>query len=404
MLTDKAIKALKPREKPYKRADEKGLYTLVHPNGSVYWRFKYRYSGREKLISLGVYPDVKLKRAREKRDDARALLDRGIDPSAKRKAEKAAQADTFKSIAEEWLEKGCPPRSTRKPLNPRTVKTLKRRLNYALAHIGNWPIADIKATDLLQVLRRIEAEGKHETAHRVRSVAGRVFRYAVNSGRADRDISADLRDALVPVAVKHFAAIIKPKAFGEFLKKIDAYSGQPATRAALQLMALTFVRPGELRLSTWGEFDLDEAQWVIPAERMKMRRDHIVPLSAQAISILTELGRLTDKGPDSLVFASLRPGRPLSENTMNMALRSMDIGPDVHVSHGFRSTASTLLHELGYSPDLIETQLAHARPGVGGIYNRSHVLPQRRTMMQAWGDYLDQLKTGANVTAIGQGR
>ncbi|MEO8465811.1 MAG: tyrosine-type recombinase/integrase [Gammaproteobacteria bacterium] len=425
MLTDQALKALKGAERPYKKPDERGLFAFVQPNGAVYFRFKYRYGGREKLLAFGVYRsampegkdptgapvyrlrpgDVTLKRAREKRDEARGLLERGIDPGAKRKAEKTAQADTFDAIALEWLAKGCPPRKKGETIGADTVAQLEHRLKtYVSPYIGKWPLAEIKASDLLQLLRRIESKGTHETAHRVRSVVGRVMRYAVNSGRAERDISADLKDALIPVNANHFSAITDPKALGALLRKMAVYSGQPATKAALQLLALTFVRPGELRLATWGEFDLDAAQWVIPAARMKMRKVHVVPLAPQAVEILTELAKLTDKGPSSWVFPSLRPQRPLSDGTLNMALRSMDVSGEVHVGHGFRSTASTLLHELGFSPDLIETQLAHSRPGVSGIYNRSHRLPEREKLMHSWANHLDGLRRGANVTAIRSGK
>lgn len=404
MLTDKALKALKPRERPYKRADEKGLYVLVTPTGSLLWRLKYRFGGVEKVLALGSYPDTTLRLAREKRDEARRLLAEGVDPSAARKAEKAARAgaETFRAVAEEWMRKGCPPQKIERRLAERTLAKTRQLLEQKLyPKIGDKRADEIEPPDLLKALRAIEAEGKLETAKRCRQIASRVFRYAVATGRATRNPAADLEGVLAPPPVKHRPALTDPRDVATLMRAIRAYGGQPATRAALEILALTFVRPGELRLAKWREFDFEAKLWTIPAERMKMRREHVVPLSEQAVAILRELQPITDRGPDSLVFPSLRPGRPLSENTLNVALRNMDYDTRTqHCAHGFRSTASTLLHELGWDDDVIECQLAHKRPGVGGIYNRAHRLAERARMMQAWADYLDGLRSGARIVAF----
>jgi integrase len=395
MLTDKALKALRPRGKPYKRADEKGLYVLVRPDGALWWRFKYRWQRREKLLSLGIYPDTSLKLARDKRDDARSQLAGGVDPSVARRAEKRVEADSFEAVAREWLGKLS--------LKATTVEQLRHRLEtYSFSQIGRYPIATITAADLLAMLRRIEARGTHETAHRVRSLVGRVFRYAVASGRAERDPSADLRGALASVDGRHFAALTDRKRVGDLLRAIDGYQGQPAVMAALKLAPLVFVRPGELRGAAWAEFDLKAGEWLIPAARMKMGRDHIVPLSTQALATLEDLKQHTATGV--LLFPSLRAkDRPISENTLNACLRSLGYSKDEQTAHGFRSIASTLLHELGYASDVIELQLAHAEKNkTKAAYNRAERLTERRKMMQAWADYLDCLRAGASVTPIRQ--
>lgn len=397
MLTDSKLKSLKPADKAYKVADAKGLHLLVKPNGSMLWRVKYRWQRREQLASLGAYPEVGLKEARERRGEIRAQLRRGEKPNT---SKRSADADTFEGIAREWIAGGCP---GGKAVSASTVEQAKTRLEtHAYKQIGNRRLEEIQVPDILSVLRRLENGGKHEMAHRVMSLISRVYRFAIATGRATTDPTRDLRGALKPVPTRNRSALTDPKAVGTMLKAIDSYSGQAVTRAALQLLALTFVRPVELRLAVWGEFTLEgkEPQWVIPAERMKMKKEHVVPLAPQAVEILTELAKLTDKGSDSLVFPSLRPNRPLSENTLNMALRNMGFDGSQHTSHGFRSTASTLLHELGCAPETIETQLAHARPGVAAVYNRSHLLPQRRKLMADWATYLDGLRAG-NVVPIG---
>ena len=391
-LSEAKIRASRPKERAYKVFDERGLFMLVTPTGGRLWRFRYRMGGLERLLSLGAYPDVPLKRAREKREDARKLVADGIDPSAKRQAERATQVETFEAIAKEWLE------LQRKSLAAETMDILGTRLkSFLYPYIGTRPIASITAQELLAALRRIEARGKHETAHRVRSLAGRVFRYAVATGRAQHDVAADLKDALAPVKSRNFASVTEPVQVGELLRAIDGYSGQPITALALKLAPLVFVRPGELRGAEWSEFDLKGAEWRIPEARMKMGEQHIVPLSRQAVAILRELHILTGSG--RYVFPSLlSAARPISDNTINAALRRLGYGSDEQTGHGFRSMASTLLNEQGFAPDVIELQLAHVeRNKVRAAYNRAQRLDERRKMMQAWADYLDGLKPSAGI-------
>jgi integrase len=381
----------------------------AQPGG--WWKFKYNrpaaYGGSETSLSFGLYPHIDLGRAREDRDAALKDLARDVDPSAKKKAERTAQADTFEAVAREWIAAGCPGGRSKAGVAEGTIGQLEHRLKtYVFPRIGKRSIAELAlaAPEVLKVLRRIESKGTFETAQRVRAVVSRVFRYAIATGRAERDPAADLKGAIASARRKNFAAVTDAKRLGVLLRAVDEYTGQPATRAALQVLALVFVRPGELRAALWGEFDLraKDPQWVIPAERMKMRREHVVPLAPQAVAILEDLRPLTDRGAASLVFPGLRPGRPLSENTLNMALRTIGYDGKSHVGHGFRSTASTLLHELGYASETIETQLAHSRPGVGGVYNRSHLLAPRRKLMVEWASYLEGLKADrdAKVAAI----
>ncbi|WP_129649535.1 tyrosine-type recombinase/integrase [Peristeroidobacter agariperforans] len=394
-LTDSAIRSLKPPEKACKLFDGGGLYLLVKPNGARLWRMKYRVDGREKLISFGQYPDVPLKSARERRDEARRLIAARVDPSAKRKAERAATSDTFEAIAREYLELKS------KNLSARTfAKKLGRFEAFAFPFIGKLPITSIAAPQLLAALRRIEERGNHETAHRVRAECGEVFRYAIATGRAERDPTGDLRGALAPVVVRNHAAITEPMKIGQLVRAIYGYQGQPATEYALKLLPLVFVRPGELRAAEWSEFDLETAEWRIPGSRMKMREPHIVPLARQAVALLRDLQPLTAAG--RYLFPSLRGGdRPISNNTLNASLRRLGYTGDEMVSHGFRSMASTCLNEQGWHPDLIELQLAHAeRNKVRAAYNRATRLAERRKMMQAWADYLDALRTGAEVIAF----
>ena len=391
-LSEAKIRASRPKERAYKVFDERGLFMLVTPTGGRLWRFRYRMGGLERLLSLGAYPDVPLKRAREKREDARKLVADGIDPSAKRQAERATQVETFEAIAKEWLKLQS------KSLATETLEILGTRLkSFLYPYVGSRPIASITAQELLAALRRIEARGKHETAHRVRSLAGRVFRYAVATGRAQHDVAADLKDALAPVKSRNFASVTEPARVGELLRAIDGYSGQPITALALKLAPLVFVRPGELRGAEWSEFDLEGAEWRIPAARMKMGEQHIVPLSRQAVAILRELQILT--GSERYVFPSLLSAeRPISDNTINAALRRLGYGSDEQTGHGFRSMASTLLNEQGFAPDVIELQLAHQeRNKVRAAYNRAQRLDERRKMMQIWADYLDGLRAGGNM-------
>jgi integrase len=394
-LTEAHIRASKGKDRPYKLFDERGLFMLVTPTGSHLWRFRYRYSGSEKLLALGMHPDVSLKRAREKRDDARRLLADGIDPSAQRQAEKLALGNTLEAVAREWLS------LQEKSLTEGTLRRERDRLeDFVFPYIGNRPVAQITALDLLGPLRKIEARGTHETAHRTLSVCSRIFRFAVVTGRAERDVSVDLRGALAPAVTRNFPAITEPARIGELLRAIDGYIGQPATGAALKLAPYVFVRPGELRQAQWSEFDLDAAEWRIPAERMKSREPHLVPLSTQAVEILRSLHPISGRG--RFVFPSLRSSaRAISNNTINAGLRRLGYGKDEMTGHGFRSMASTCLNEQGWHPDLIELQLAHAdRNQVRAIYNRAQRLAERKAMMQAWGDYLDTLRTGANVVPI----
>ena len=395
LLSDTRIRAAKPTERPYKLFDERGLYLLVTPTGNRLWRLRYRMGAREKLLALGAYPDVPLKRAREKRDEARKLVADGIDPNAKRKAERSAQAQTFEAVANEWLE------LHKKSLAPETISILGTRLSsFLYPYVGSRPVAGITAQELLAVLRRIEARGRHETAHRVRALAGRVLRYAVATGRAPHDVAADLKDALAPVKSKNFASVTDPRRVGELMRAIHGYTGHPVTALALKLAPLVFVRPGELRAAGWTEFDLDNAEWRIPADRMKMGEPHIVPLSRQVLAILRELQPLARGG--CYLFPSLRTrDRPMSDNTINAALRRLGYTSDEQTGHGFRSMASTLLNEQGFPPDVIELQLAHAeRNKVRAAYNKAQRLPERRKMMQAWADYLDGLRAGGQIVPI----
>jgi integrase len=379
----------------------------VTPSG--WWKFKFirprAYGGGETSLSFGQYPDVDLDHARGQREGARKDLARGIDPGAKRKTEATAAANSFKSVATQWLAAGCPGGKKRSDgISAETINQLTARLeNHVFPYIGTLPITSVKIENARGILDRLETDGKTVLASHIRSLGDRVFRFAVAKQLADTNPFAALTGTIARTRTKHYAAITEAKAFGALLRAIDGYQGQPATKVAMQLLALLFPRPSELRLASWGEFDLDakEPQWVVPLERTKMRRPHVVPLPTQAIAILNWLRPLTHRGPESWVLPSLRPQKPLSENTVNAALRSLGYGTNDHVGHGFRSSASTLLHELGHSSDVIEIQLAHAIPGVKGIYNRSHLLPQRRELMAAWADYCDALKdTKANVTLI----
>jgi integrase len=395
MLTDTAIKAAKPRDKPYKLYDERGLFMLLSPAGGRWWRLKYRVEGKEKLLSLGVYPDVTLKQARDRRDAARRQLADHIDPGATRRAEKTADADTFEAVALEWFEK-----FSKNWVPGHSGKIIRRLELYLFPWIGSRSISKIEAPEILACLRRVEAKGNLETAHRALQNCGRVFRYAVATGRASRDPSGDLRGALPAAGEKHLASFTDPRKFGELLRAIDSYEGSIIVRCALRLAPLVFVRPGELRAAEWAEVKFDDREWRIRAERMKMRQQHIVPLSRQAIEILREVQALSGDG--QFVFPSGRTHkRPLSDNGLLAALRRMGFEQGTVTVHGFRSTASTLLNEQGWNRDAIERQLAHGeRNAVRAAYNYAEHLPERRKMMQAWADYSDALKTGANGSAL----
>jgi integrase len=403
MLTVTQIRNAKAASKPLRLFDGGGLYLEVSTTGARYWRMKYRHGGKEKLLALGVFPGVSLIEARSKRDAARDVLRDGRDPSAERKADKRraqlATEDTFQAIAREWLA------LQEKKMASATFAKAKTTLEtLVFPWLGTMPIATITAPDLLAVLKRIEARGAHETAHRTKARCGQVFRYAIATGRATRDPAADLRGALAPVVSRNHASITDPGRVADLLRTIENYSGQLATRCALRLAPLLFVRPGELRHAEWTEIDFDAAEWRIPAGKMKMGEEHIVPLPTQAVAILRELEPLTGRG--RYLFPGLRTAsRPMSENTVNAALRRMGYDKDTMTGHGFRAMASTRLNEMGWKPDVIERQLAHAeRNKVRAAYNRAQYMAERRTMMQAWADYLDALRTGANVVPIRRGK
>lgn len=401
MLTDPKCKNAKAKEKSYKLADEKGLYLEVMPNGAKYWRMKYRYGGKEKRLAFGVYPEIGLKEARAKRDDARKLLADGADPGETRKAMKAAQvadAETFEVVAREWWGKNAP--AWAENHSNRTLRRLERDI---FPWLGNAPIRTIDAPKLLAALRRIESRGAVESAHRALQNCGQIFRYAIATGRAERDISADLKGALPPVKGGHFAAMTEPKQVAELLRAIDDYQGTLTVQCALKLAPLFFVRPGELRQAEWAHFDLDAAEWRYTVT--KTDTAHIVPLATQAIELLRELHALTGNG--RYVFPSARTpngSRPMSDVALLAALRRMGFSKDEATVHGFRALARTVLDEvLGFRPDYIEHQLAHAvRDPNGRAYNRTAHLPERRRMMQSWADYLDALKKGAEVIPFRQ--
>ncbi|EHJ46925.1 integrase family protein [Solidesulfovibrio carbinoliphilus subsp. oakridgensis] len=397
-LTDVAVRNAKPGPKTIRLKDERGLHLEISPKGGKWWRLRYWISGKERLISLGTYPDTSLKDARERRDEARKLIANGIDPSQTRKEEKAgiaAVAVTFEKVAREWFSK-----FKENWTDSHADRTIRRFEMDVFPWIGERPIRDILAPELLTTIRRIEARGAIETAHRTMQNCGQVFRYAVASGHAERDISADLRGAIPPSKEKHHASVTDPKDVAALLRIIETYQGSFVTMSALRLAPMLFVRPGELRHAEWSEIDFDKAEWRIPAAKMKMREQHIVPLCRQAIAIMRELHPLTGAG--RYLFPSVRTSaRPMSENTVNAALRRLGYAKDEMTGHGFRSMASTLLNEMGWNRDAIERQLAHAeRNSIRAAYNFAEFLPERRRMMQAWADYLEKLQAGAKVTPI----
>ena len=398
-LSETKARTAKPDVKEYKLFDGGGLHLLVTPSGGKLWRMKYRFAEKEKLLSFGPYPEVTLSEARQKREDARKQIINGIDPGALRKAQKEADtaaADTFEVIAREWHSKFS---GTWSEVH---ATTLKERLEKDLfPYLGTRPIAEIKPMELLTVLRRIESRGALDTAHRIRFMCGQIFRYAVATGRAERDPAADLRGALPPVKYGHRAAPTDPKKLAPILRAIDDYEGSFVVKCAMQLQAMTFVRPGELRHAEWSEIDFETATWNIPGERMKMKEPHIVPLAKQAIAVLKELQPLTGSG--RYLFPCHRsPLRCMSDNAINAGLRRMGFEKDEICGHGFRATAQTILDEvLRVRPDLIEHQLAHAvRDANGRAYNRTSFIDDRRKMMQTWAYYLDGLKAGAKVIPL----
>jgi len=409
MLTDRALRQLKPRSKLYRVADSDGLCIEVTPQGAKLWRYRYRVGGVEKMISLRAsYPETSLADARVLRDAQRRILRSGVDPSFQRRRDKAigaiARANTFEAVAREWL-------LTKSPewVEDHTQKVRNWLEQHVFPILGTQPISDIEAPDILAMLRKLTTRGTLNTAGRVRQTVSAIFRYAIATGRAQRDPAADLRDALPSPTKKNFASITEPKAVGELLRAIDGYQGSPIVLAALKLSPLVFVRPGELRGAEWSEFDLDAAEWRIPASRRKLRKaakanprtpPHVVPLSTQAVDVLRELHALT--GSRRFVFPGVREGRrPMSENTVNAALRRLGYAKEQMTGHGFRHLASTLLNELGWRPDAIEEQLAHSDPNkIRGTYNKAKYLEERRRLMQAWADHLDGLRAGAEVVPI----
>jgi integrase len=400
-LTDTAVRNAKPGKKPIKLFDGRGLYLEVSPAGGKWWRHKYRFEGKEKRLSLGVYPDVRLRDARERRDEARKLLASGVDPGEHRKAHKLARnersANSFEVVAREWFAKHA---TTWAPSH--SEKTMRRLERDVFPWMGSKPIGDIHAPEILTVLRRIEARGAGETAHRALSNCGQVFRYAVATGRANRDPSGDLRGALSRVKKSHFAAKTNPEDVAGILRAMDGYEGTLTVRCALRLAPLLFVRPGELRSAKWADVDLEEKEWRYIVT--KTNTPHIVPLSRQAVKILREVHALTGDG--QYVFPSARSNtRPMSDNAILAALRRAGIDKEEMTGHGFRAVARTILDEvLGVRPDYIEHQLAHAvRDPNGRAYNRTAHLSERRKMMQQWADYLDKLKAGAKVIPINKG-
>ena len=397
-LSDLSIKRAKPAAKPRRLFDGAGLYLEVSPGGGKWWRFKYRFAGKEKRLSLGVYPDVDLKKARKRTAEARQLLADGIDPSVNRKAVKAAREDSaansFEVVAREWIAKQMPTWAEN-----HGGRILARFENDIFPWIGKRPVAEVTAPELLETVRRIETRGALETAHRALSTCGQVLRYAIATGRAQRDPSSDLRGALPPVKGEHLAAITEPQRAAELLRMIEAYEGTLTVRCALRLAPLVFVRPGELRAAQWTDIDLDAAEWRYTVT--KTNTPHIVPLSTQAVAILRELKPLTGRG--RYAFSSIRSSqRPMSDNAILAALRRMGISKEEMSGHGFRAMARTILDEvLGFRPDFIEHQLAHAvRDPNGRAYNRTAYLPERKKMMQAWADYLDVLKAPKVVSIL----
>lgn len=385
-LNEVKCKNAKPTDKLQKLSDEKGLYLQVHPNRSKYWRLKYRIEGKEKLLSFGVYPEVSLKEAREKRDEARKLIQNGVDPSAAKQAAKEEKLlnamNNFEAIAVEWHKKQAP------TWTAQYTKVLKRRLEKNLfPFIGSIPVNEVTAPDLLRTLKKIEARGAIDLTHRMHQVASQILRYAIATKRAEKDVSADLRGAFQTQKKKHHA-YLKEGELPEFLVKLDGYEGEQQTQTALKLLLLTFVRTGELRGAKWEEINFDKAEWRIPAERMKMDELHIVPLSKQAIELFKKQQQISHNR--EYVFPnSQKPQSFMSENTMLYAIYRMGYHSRA-TGHGFRATASTILNEHGYKPDVIERQLAHGeRNAVRAAYNHAQHLPERRKMMDWWGDYIE---------------
>lgn len=398
-LSDAAIRKAPPRDKPYRLTDGGGLYLEVSPSGGRYWRLKYRFGGKEKRLAFGVYPDVGLKDARDRRDAARKLLSDGVDPGeakkATQRAAKLASGNSFEAVARDWLSER---RTTVE--EAQHTKTLARMVNDVFPWLGNRPISQIDAPEILAVLKRIDGRGARFSAHRVRSEISRVFRYAIKEGKAKGDPAKDLIGAIPPAAETHFAAITEPTKVGEMLRAFDGFAGTFPVQCALRLAPMLFVRPGELRKAEWNGIDLDKAEWRYLVTKTKT--EHLVPLASQAVAILKELQALTGGG--RFVFPGARAlDRPMSEAAINAALRRLGFDTKTEITgHGFRAMARTILHEeLHFKPEVIEHQLAHVVPdALGGAYNRTKFLKERRVMMQRWAEYLDEMKQGAKVLAF----
>lgn len=396
-LTHIQITHAKPAPRAYKLADADALYLVVNPNGTKLWRMNYRFLGRQKTLHFGEWPAVGLADARTLRDEARRKLAAGLDPVAEKKADRLAQqiaaANTFKAVAEEWVAK-----NEREGRAPVTLDKIRWLLGMAYPMIGDRPVSAISPQEVLMVLRKVEANGRYESARRMRSVLGRVFRYAIATARAERDAASDLRGALITPKVKHLAAITNAKEAGALMRAIEGYTGHEITAVALRLSPYVFVRPGELRKAEWSEIDLSRGIWSLPAEKMKMRRPHRVPLSRQVVELLRELHKLTGDG--KYLFPSFRSvAQPMSENTINAALRRLGYAQTEMTAHGFRAMAATLLNEMGiWNPDAIEKQLAHLDGSqVRRAYTRGEYWDERVKMMQHWSDHLEQLRDGAKV-------
>jgi integrase len=402
-LTDVAIRNAKPREKPYKMGDALGLFLLVQPSGGKLWRLKYRVDGREKKHGLGIYPDVSLGEARRRRDEARELIAMGKDPSREKQKSKVRSRieaeNTFTAIATEYCEKRK--RDGQKGWSSATATRSEYLLSLLNGSIGKLAINDIGPADVLGAVRRIEAKGNLESARRTLQLAGAVFRFAVATARLGSDPTRDLKGALTAPTVTHYGAITDAKRVGALLRSIDGYEGQGLTRIAMQIAPHVFVRPGELRHAEWSEIDLDSGLWIIPAEKMKMRKPHHVPLSRQAVALFREVHAVT--GPTGYVFPSIRTrARPMSENTINAGLRRLGYSSDEMTAHGFRAMASTLLNESGgWHPDAIERALAHGDSDkVRAAYHRGAHWNERVEMAQWWSDYLDRLREGAEIVSF----
>lgn len=404
MLTEVEVKSAKPREKVYRLADGKGLCLEVNPNGSKLWRWRYRWQGKASMLALGAYPETTIKAAREKLSASRKVLEGGQNPAQHRQAEKLAgrakAENSFEAVAREWHKAQADSWSA-----DHAARTLTRMEKNVFPYIGNLPIDEVTAPQLLAVLKRIEARGAIETATTTRQQCGQVFRFGIASGRCTYNPAPDLQGALKPVIVTHMAAVTDPKEVGALLRAIYDYQGHPITRSALMLSALVFQRPGNVRAAEWSEIDFDDAMWAVPSAKIKRSvqgkrsgRPHLIPLAPQALAVLRELQPLTGGG--RFVFPSMLTGaRCMSENTVNTALRRMGYGKDEMTAHGFRAMARTIMVEkLGVNPEVIEAQLAHGKSGpLGAAYDRSEYIEQRRKMMAMWADYLDQLRGGGKV-------